>query len=253
MPELTNPALRLYDYLEHVTSWGHQFASRDWSVRQVWLGAIDIDPASEDPDEHFSGVMTEMLVLINSCEEIVKRKSTRRQDLHLGLLRRVKSALFGGGVQTWGQYRTTFSADFMTSLELVADNVSHYWYEEVIPAEELTEIQSDIDDLINRIVNSTLQGELRTVLIEGLVEVREAVLNYRVTGVDAIRKAVDSNIVAYGRNFDLIAELEDEEDEKMVRGFRNVIDKLNGIVYGAMKLKPLVKGIASLLSIEGPE
>ena len=77
MTVLTNSALRLYTLLAKVMLWGNHYARSDWSVRQVWLGAMDIDPEKEGAEETFSDLMNQTLVLINnSCEDLVKRTYT---------------------------------------------------------------------------------------------------------------------------------------------------------------------------------
>ena len=253
MTVLTNPALRLYTLLEQVTSWGSQNARRDWSWRQVWMYAMTIDPEKEGAEENFSDLMNETLILINSSEDLVKRTHTLNQGVHLRQFRRVKTALFGGGVQSWVEYRRIFNEDFMTSLQLVAENVSHHWYEEVIPADTLADIQAEVDDLVSRILGSGLPSELKRALVHGLEEVRRAIVNYRGGGADEFRKAVDSNIVAFGRNLEFFNALSDDEDKEVVSNYRNFISRVDGFTTAALKLKPLAGIIFDMLGIKGAE
>ena len=250
MTELTNPALRLYTLLEKVTSWGTQHAVRDWSAQRVWVTAMDIDPEKEGAQEKSADLWAETLILITSCEDLVRRTHTMNQDLHLRQLRRVKTALFGGGVQTWVEYRKNLTDDFMISLQLVAENMSHHWYEEFIPEDALTDIQSEVEDLIRTILGSDLRGELKKALIDGLEEVRRAIVNYRVRGADEIRKAVDSNVVAFGRNLEYVSALTDDEDKDVVSAYRKFISKVDGITTAALKLKPLAISIGKMFGIE---
>ena len=156
-------------------------------------------------------------------------------------------------MQTWVEYRRSFNGDFMTSLQLVAENVSHYWYEEVIPADTLADIQAEVDDLVSRILGSGLPSELKRALVHGLEEVRRAIVNYRGGGADEFRKAVDSNVVAFGRNLEFFNALSADEDKEVVSSYRNFTSRVDGFTTAALKLKPLAGIIFEMLGIKGAE
>ena len=251
MPELNNPATRLYSILEKVMLWGDANANDAWPVQRVWVYAMGLTSRDGNEEEMFSDLLYETFLIVNSCEDLIKRSSAIRQDIYLRQLQRVKRVILGRGAQNWGEYRSNFNDDFMVSLQLAAENLSHHWYEEAVPEEELTGIQSEIEELTGRILESDLHVELKAVLTAGLEEVRQAILNYRIRGADEIRKAVDSNIVAFGRNLEHIADLSDDQDKEVVSAYRSLIDRANEITTVALRLKPLGEGIAEMLRIGG--
>ncbi len=83
---------------------------------------------------------------------------------------------------------------------MLAVNMSYHWDEEAISEEELASIQLEVEKLINRILDSDFDDDLKTILIDGLDEIREAIVDYRLLGAEAIRKAVDRNFGVYNRN-----------------------------------------------------
>ena len=256
MAELTNPAKRLSSLLERVMEWGHELDYEGATMQSVWLHAVGVDERVEEYDEaieEFHNSLSVALELVNACQRLVERTPSTTQDLHMRQLRRVRNAIFRASAQNWGEFRTNFNEDFMISLRWAAQDMSTHWYEETIPQGELAGIQLEIEALSERVVTSGLDSSLKTVLLDGLEAIRKAILDYRVTGADGIRQAVDSNIGAVARHIQEIREVSDNEDKEVVKAFLGLVNVVNKTVTVVLKLKALGEGAIEFLSITGAE
>ena len=220
----------------------------------VWLHAIGGGADVEDVDEaveEFQDALSSALDLVTSCQRLVERTRSIPQDLHLRQLRRVRVAIFRASAQKWGEFKTDFNEDFMMSLQWAAQDMSTHWYEETIPQGELAGIQSEIEALSERVVVSGLDTSLKTILLDGLEAIRKAILDYRVTGADGIRQAVDSNIGGVARHIQEFREVSDNKDKEVVDAVLRLVNVVNKTVTVALKLKALGEGVTEFLSITG--
>ncbi len=234
--------------------WGDVYAGSNADVQYVWICAIGMEEKLEDEheaSEEFHKILSEALNLVRSCENLVQRTHAANQDLHLKQLKRVRNAIFAVNAGSWHTFRSNFNDDFMMSPRWAAENLSNYWHEEVIQEEELASIQSEVGALIERLVASNLEPDLKTVLIASLGEVRNAIPNYRILGADEIRKAVDSNIGVVARHAESIQGISDDEDKQVVSAVLGLVSKVNQLATAALNLKALGEGAVKLLSIGG--
>ena len=225
-------------------------------MQSVWLDAIRVRVYVDEEDgdkavEDFQNALSVALDLINSCQRLVERRPSITQDMHLRQLRRVRNAIFRASAQNWGTFRTNFNEDFMMSLQWAAQDMSTHWYEETIPQGELAGIQSEIEALSERVVASGLDTSLKTILLDGLEAIRKAILDYRVTGADGIRQAVDSNIGGVARHIQEFREVSDNKDKEVVDAVLRLVNVVNKTVTVALKLKALGEGAIEFLSITG--
>ena len=260
MPEQTNPAKRLYAVLDRVISHGEeegyiytQSQQRQTSreMRNVWMEAMEIDEEDEDAEEKFHDSLSEVLLRINSCEQIVKRNDTMNQDLHIEQLGRVKKVLFSVRGTTWREFREQFNRDFMRSLQWAAEDMSNYWDEEVISEENLGNLQANVEDIINRVADSELDAEFKQVLLDGLESVRQAILNYRVTGAEGIRNAVDRNVSSYARHQDDFKKASKTEYQNIIHAYKKIINEVNVAISTALKFKQLAEPATQILPMLG--
>ena len=252
MPEQTNPAKRLHDILDRVVSYGaeegYMYSSQRQEnvpreMREVWMEAMEIDPDEEDAEDRFHNSLSEVLLLINSCEQIVKRTSAMDQDLHLEQLTQAKRVIFRVHATIWNEFRDEFNVHFMRSLQWAARDMTYHWDEEIISEESLATLQEGVEDIINRVVDSDLEYELKRVLIDGLEAVRQALLNYQMSGAEGIRQALDRNIGLLHRYREDFKVAYESDDQQVVVDFFGFLKKADIVVSPASKIKQLAAPI----------
>ena len=89
--------------------------------------------------------------------------------------------------------------------------------------------------LIGRVLESNLDKALKTTLIDGLGEIKQAILDYRLFGAESIRNAVDRNLGGYAR-------------------YERFITRVNYVLSIALRFRPIASPILrALTSVVGSE
>lgn len=195
----------------------------------------------------------EMMLIIKSCEQSVHRENTVNRVFHLEQIEKVKVGLSLIGVSSgvWGQFQSTFNDDFMNVLLMMSENISIHGGEEVISEENLANLQADVEDIINMVVVSNLGSEFKQILLDGLESVRQAILNYRVTGAEGIRNAVDRNVGSYARYRDDFERASETEGHNIIHTYKDFINEVNAAVSTALKFRQLAEPATQVLPMLG--
>ena len=247
MPEQTNPIERLHDTLTKVLEFGQTQARPDALAQDVWIRTFGLNQVRLLVNLH------DIVSIVKLCEQSVRRGSTVNQELHLEQIEKMKVGLGLIAIRsgTWQQFQLTFNDDFMNVLLMMSENISIHGGEEVIPEEELASLQSDVEDIINKVVDSGLDTDIKSVLFEGLEAVRDALLNYQIYGAEGIRNAVDKNVGSYARHKEVFDRASQTECREVIDAYRELINEVNVTLSKALKFKPLVKPVARILPMLG--
>ena len=152
----------------------------------------------------------------------------------------MKSAILSVGTSRWSNFKEQFNDDFMLSLQWAAEDMANHWDEEVIPEEELASLQADVEDIINKVVDSDLDDELKHVLFDGLESVRNALLSYQMSGSEDIRQSLDRNFALPFRYSDEFARASgSDEGKQIVSVFFGFLKKVNTAISTVLKVKQI--------------
>ena len=128
----------------------------------------------------------------------------------------------------------------MVSLLLMSENISLRGGEEIISEENLANLQADVEDVINKVVDSDLEDNLKSVLFDGLEAVRNALLNYQMFGAEGIRQSLDRNFALPFRYSDEFAKASrSEEGKQIVYVFFGFLKNLNTTISTVLKIKQI--------------
>ena len=248
MPEQFNPFKRLYNNVSPVIESAREYGfSTDTPAQEVWILTLSLDELG------FLQKLHELMLIVDSCEQIVRMEQDINQEMYLARIQKVKQGLsllsFNSGL--WGAFRSIFNDDFMDALVLMSENISIRGGEEVISEENLTNLQAEVEDVIDRVVDSELDTEFKQVLLDGLESVRQAILNYRITGAEGIRNAIDRNVGSYARYRDDFERVSETENQNIIHAYKNVINEVNGVISTALKFKQLAEPAVQVLPMLG--
>ena len=232
MPEQTNPFKRLHDSFSIIIEQAReQGAPPNRLAQAVWLNALQTDESG------LYNKQFELLLVVNSCEQLITRTFELNRERYLARMNKVREGILCIGSKTWEEFRRTINDDFMDVLEVTSDNISLSGGEEVITEEELASLQSDIEDIINKVVDSGLEDELKRVLFDGLESVRSALMNYQMFGAEGIRQSLDRNFALPFRYSDqFIRASGNEEGKKIVSDFFDFLKRVNTAVSTMLKI-----------------
>lgn len=247
MSEQTNTIKRIYDILKIVTHYGDANTSLGSSASIAWTAALEIGN-SEDLNNPLCDLITD----VGGCERIMMRDRRINKDAHLKHISKVKAGLLCVHLGNWETFRKVFDDGFLDILLLMSENMSMYISEEIIPEQEIADLQADVEDVINTVVDSNLENELKRVLYEGLEAVRQAIINYQMFGTEGIRNAVDRNLGAYARYYQCFENISDNEGKQTIHAYKRFINKANAVVSSSLKLLPLVNTIIQVFPMLEP-
>ena len=234
MPEQTNPAKRLYDILNTLISAESNF-SGDPPVKACWMSAFEIEQ-----DKDFYDSVSEAMAIVHLYEQAVKRNPTIDASKYTRAMQIIKEGMLNANSETWSAFRRRFDDNFMLVMEMACDS-AHWDAEEVIREGDLAELQSEVEALIDKVIGADLNDELKRVLADGLGAVRQAILDYRISGAEGLRQALDRNIALFARYHDeLEGAYKTEEGKTVVSGFYDSLRQIDNITSVLLKMKQAV-------------
>ena len=213
MAKLDNPARRLYEVLNRARALGPMIATNE-----VLAGALQINPRDTKV------LLTAIVDLIDLTDTAKKRLQQLDidQDLYLDPFKNIDRLFTGLNLGTnWEAYRSLLDDNTMLALQFCADTLSREMSETVIGEEELTELQTKVESLLEEVLGSTLPEELKDVLVQKLEDIRLAILLYRVKGTEGLRRALESGL---GAIFLYGGHIEEIQDEKQKRTLHDVLE-----------------------------
>ena len=238
MPEQTNTIKRLHNILSAVIDHGSANVTPASSASIAWTGAFGMS-SQECLDNLLCGLIAD----ISDYERLVKRDTRINEAVHLKHLTRVKSGLLSVNSGVWESFRKTFDDGLLDVLQLMSENISAHRVEEIIPDQDLASLQADLTDLIDKVLSSDFDSEIKSVLIDGLESVRQAIIDYRIFGAERIRQALDRNVGLIHRYREEFKTAYESNDRQVVADFLGFLKKADIVVSTASKIKQLAAPI----------
>ena len=96
----------------------------------------------------------------------------------------------------WGSVKSALNDTVMSELRFCAEVMHRASPEQEVDDEQVAKLVDEVRALIDVVLAADLPGDLKAVLVHRLREVEETLLQVRVSGVDAIRYAVEATFGA---------------------------------------------------------
>jgi len=238
MVERDNPAGRLWHILNEAKQ-----KEANKRVRQVWAEIFDLDPESDskilEKTAHLIGLLVKVKRGIESAEGL-------NRDLYLERLPRIEEAFLSVRLtDQWKSFDNRLDSTTMLSLKHCSDALSNLSPGVVIEEGELQEIRSDVESLIDQILENTkLNAELQEILLSHLEIIRRAIINYKIHGSDGLQEAIETATGAIYLNRDLF---EEEKDNDTVNWYWRIIVRIGTLVALVNDASQLAPGVSGLL------
>ena len=244
MAELMNPMRRLYNLLEQVVSYAEEDSySLNSPMSMVWAHGMGFEFGEEEDLEDYHNSLLDLMRLIVSCEEIIKKTPSMNQSLYLSQMSRIKRAAFSIGSSNWGDFRNEFTNDFLLAMQWAIEGMNEFVSEKLISDEDLQNMHAELQGIIDRLLSSNLPLEFKTSLVDGLTAIQLAIQDYRIFGAEGIRNAIDRNVGLLYRHLEDSGDLEQSESKDVARDAINCIWRIDKIVSATSKVKELAQPI----------
>lgn len=241
-PELeiaNNPAGRLYVHLTAAKNAG----AKNPLARVIWGQIFGIDP-NDTPKLMVH--MTQLMQLTGEARAALRTLpdiSQTTYEKHLQRIDEIFSAHFNLN-DHWSNFANQVGQETLAGLELTAERLRESSPEQILESSQLRDLQSEIDALLQNVVEARLDGELTRSLVGALEEMRHAVLQYRLRGNAGILRAVDRSFMVVARRRE---EWEDTKRQPVLDKVLAFITKVDALVATVMRLAKLMPPMQKFL------
>jgi len=185
MKTVVDPTSRLVAILETFVK-----QSPSTTLRETWASTFDVEPA--DVGEILYRV-ADVIHLVHDAKKIVLTAvRDRNEELHLKAFNRLENSLSQVNLAATSQSMIVEVNASLEGLRFSVDLLSHLDLTSEIDSELLASLQSDVESLIDDVVNSDLAQAAKALLTNRLEALRQAILGIRLYGIGHSEEAIDA-------------------------------------------------------------
>ncbi|WP_306547960.1 hypothetical protein [Desulfobulbus sp.] len=242
MQTQSNPASRIHSILKAALG-----GDQSQRMLEVWATAFEIKEANDIE------VVRSLIAMSEAIEEVKRLIETNpnlNHQRYLACLAPIKTAVAPLYLHATRQQVLTANVtpEVLTRLEFCDEELSRYYSEEAVTAEELASIIHATNDLFDMVAKSVQDPTLRVVLLEGLEKIRIAITLYRIHGAKGLKSSLQNLLgVVFTEQAALNGEATKNAD--LLGRLAALLDKLDSFSAKALRIhKALTKPVRFLLS-----
>ena len=227
-----NPVGRLWHILNDAK---HQSGVR---ARVAWARALGV------PEDDRADLMRQMgllVELVRSAEEAISR-SEPSGEIYAPHFDSIYKSFFQNPEAGWSDAAQYLGDGPMTALQIASERLSHTCPDAELKEDDLGKLEEELNTLIDDVVTSGLEDELKTLLVDQLRAISDAITHYRIAGIEGMRRAVQASIGAIVLRQDLY---------EKTKG-NTVVSKVGCFIGNLITLLNLAKDLSKLLPMAVP-
>lgn len=239
---MENPAFKLHNLLERAYNTSSSSGSSEF--RSTWATVFEIDP---NDNSALLNSINSLLNLFLTTQEYIKQNDRLNNERNLKFIDKIGSALSSLNIDgNMSTFMTNMNRETLTALSFMADHMNFVYdlHESIISAEEISNLVSEIDSLVENITQSNLPEDVKSLLFKNLHAIRSSLISYKISGIDGMKTALEQTIGSLFMNNEVITPIAQDDN---VKGIFNIIDKVNSILSTGVAAKDLIGPIFSFL------
>jgi len=210
---------------------------------QVWANVFNVDV--QDKSSIFKNIF-----LIQELSDDIKRKISTTSGINSNLLlsqhEHIEYVVKATNFDTaWSSYKGRLNLAVMLNLAHCAEALSRY-DESPIKDDDLTSLHNDVSDLFTNVANSTINLDLKIIILDLLEAIRSSIAEYNIRGAKGIRDQLAYCLGKVVQNKDLFA---DNNDTEEVTSWWNIFSRADNITTVALNLVSIGTTAINLLAI----
>ncbi len=226
-----NPVGRLYNLLSQARQ-----QSINQTSRNAWAAMFQV-PATDTGN--ILQLTAQMIVLLKEAKEAVGQLKGVNPSLYTKHFARIEQAFATYNLEAgWTSFTNYLDEPTMQALELAADLVSHQHPEPLIDQKQLAELLAEVNNLLENVLNSDVDVNLKNVFTECLEKIRRAVVEYRLRGASGLRDALDNSVIILARHKDIVER--EAKGNPIASSFFVVLSNLSSLITVGSPLIPLL-------------
>lgn len=242
MVDKNNPAGRLYVILSDAAS-----KNEKEQVFKVWASVFGVEEAKE------TEIIRSLLSLQELVEEVhslIENNTQLSSELFLKSFPNLRRAVSAQNLSNqWTNYKVRLNPETMTRLEFCAEVLSGEYGELPISDEEIVELKTQLAGLSEFVEKSSMQDELKVFVLIQLEELRRGIFDFKIHGAKGLRTALESVIGTTITQNVKYQEIKENDADVLLR-LGQFLDRLEGIMSKALKVKKALGNAAKLLGLQ---
>jgi hypothetical protein len=165
----------------------------NFPVKTVWANVLGTSP---DNDESYSG-LTKLLSLIQEVRDDV---ATLPMTLDVRWLHDIEKRIYKTQFDSpWSSVKPGFEYDIKNAGD-TASLLEHFHPEPTIDDSELDQFQEEINQLLNDVISSKIDRDLKDFLQSHLREILVAVIDFKIKGTKGLKEAIQKTFAQAAMN-----------------------------------------------------
>ncbi len=222
-----NPATRLYKILSLAKKEDIKQPTSD-----VWRSVLGRLTGYSTEVEYLQGLvyLHELTAEVKNSMKHIPLLKKSSGEIYNKLFRRIEEVILScESHEPWNKYESILSSEVMMNLKFIAEklSMSNYKIADNVHLESLSDISKEVDDLVVKIIASTLDENLKNIILDQLHAIRKSISLYKIKGVEGLNDAL---VHIYGQ---LVANhnlFQKEKNKDVVRDFGKAFFKFANIV-----------------------
>ncbi len=228
-----NTAGRLYDILSQAKK-----MPDNKSIRQMWAEMFNLDYGDVD---QILLIIADLIVLARNAKEEVERLVSVDHELYLRPFNNIERVLKITNLDTpWSNMKGTLDDSTMYGLQFCSDTLGRKRGTLKVEEDKITAIQEEIEEITDKVIDLELPDNIKKLIILNLDKIRDALITYRIKGIDGLQIEVERTI---GSLYVHQKEIEDAKNEPKVKEafskFFLALGKINEIIGLAKNTKEM--------------
>lgn len=243
-----NAANRVLNILEEARVAASKNASQ--SGYRVWAEVFNIsiegNSVPPEAEETVTSSVLQLRKLIDEVEEGLRRFEGLDLELYLKPFPRLREVTRLSLLPSTNFYAnlTQLTEGDMTVLAFCAAKIAELPSEPVVTEEQLKELLEDVNALYDQVLESSLESELKRIILGQLNGIRTAIHEYHIRGIARLREELEKSIGVLVLNEDLIKQSNDKEE---VKKFGSIITNMATYISIAANLSKLAEMVIRYL------
>lgn len=163
------------------------------TVKSVFSAVLDPNDLYRSQDVNDSQKLGFLFDLMSDVEHDLRLLHRENAKFYFGPISRLRLALLTVGFdRNWREFSPYLEDGVMDALALMAYSLRSTSVELEIGIQELTDLSEKVNALIETVLKSSINGDLKSVLLRHLQELFISIANYRVTGSAGIKTSSEA-------------------------------------------------------------
>ena len=233
MPQANNPAQRLLTILEAAKQ------QPDQKAENIWGALLGVADGNKAQLLRRLGLVMELPFQI---KEEIERIPQIEHAVYLKWMPAVEASFSNLNLgRNFSEFKTPVTATALYGLEVCSEILSRYSAEKVLNPKELDELDADVNSLMDELLNSDIDRDLKSFVLSKLDDVHLAILDYKFAGVKPMRKAVEAVIGSIAFEKELHTKLGNSKFSRRFWGIMTRTAMVVTIVAGTVQITDGIK------------